>query len=137
MGLDISAECIEHCRRRFHDAVHAQFIVGTGSDLAAVADRSLDAIWSFDVFVHINRAEIERYADEFARVLKPGAIALIHYGTRGGAAGGWRSNLTAEAFTDILQRRGLILEESLAEWSEGAMIHKLSYEDRIAVIRNR
>jgi SAM-dependent methyltransferase len=107
LGIDISATCVEHCRRRFADEAKARFAVGSGADLAGVEDSSIDAIWSFDVFVHINVAEVEGYAAEFRRVLRPGGVGVIHHGGVGGATGGWRSNVTGAAFEEILKRSGL------------------------------
>ena len=134
IGIDISASCIEACRARFADKDHARFEVGSGSDLAAVPTSSIDALWSFDVFVHINRSEVEKYADEFNRVLKPGAIAIVHHGTVGGALGGWRSNLTQEAMMEILGSRGFNIVESVEEWRDGDTSYDLrEYRDRITV----
>ncbi len=135
VGIDISSACIEKCASLFRDNSHARFIVGSGSDLSGVADTSIDVIWSFDVFVHINRREIDAYAREFARVLKPGALAVIHHGTVGGSAGGWRSDLTNEALGEILGSLGLEVESSISQWNDGNQIHELSFEDRITIIR--
>ena len=135
VGVDISSTCIAHCRSRFDGDSRARFAVGSGRDLAEVADCSIDAIWSFDVFVHINLAEVESYAQEFVRVLREGGIAVIHHGAVGGASGGWRSNLTAAALQDILRRRELRIEESITHWVDGATAHQLAYGDLITVIR--
>jgi SAM-dependent methyltransferase len=134
LGIDISSSCVEACRARFGDDDRAQFVVGSGSDLEPVASASIDALWSFDVFVHINRSEVDKYADEFDRVLKPGAIAIIHHGTVGGALGGWRSNLTQDAMMEILHSRGFEIVESVEEWRDGDTTHDLrEYRDRITV----
>ena len=134
IGVDISASCIDACRARFADKDNARFEVGSGSDLQVVPSSSIDALWSFDVFVHINRSEVEKYAEEFDRVLKPGAIAIIHHGTVGGALGGWRSNLTQEAMTEILERHGFRIRESVEEWRDGDATYDLrEYRDRITV----
>lgn len=134
IGVDISASCIDACRARFADRDDARFEVGSGSDLQVVPSSSIDALWSFDVFVHINRSEVEKYAEEFDRVLKPGAIAIIHHGTVGGALGGWRSNLTQEAMLEILERHGFRILESVEEWRDGDTAYDLrEYRDRITV----
>jgi SAM-dependent methyltransferase len=135
IGIDISSTCVDHCRARFGNDARATFTVGSGRDLAAVANNSIDAIWSYDVFVHINAAEVESYVDEFARVLRPTAVAVIHHGGVGGAQGGWRSNLTASALEEMLRRRGLLLERSFDHWADDSTVHSLTYGDRIAVIR--
>ena len=110
-----------------------RFVVGSGRDLSSVPAASIDAIWSFDVFVHINRAEVESYAPEFARVLRPGGVGVIHHGSVGGASGGWRSNLTTEAFHEILSRSGLRPRESLSNWTDGAAVHHLRFGDLITI----
>ena len=135
IGIDISAACIDHCRERFGGDSRATFTVGSGRDLATVADGSIDAIWSYDAFVHINATEVEGYVSEFARVLKPGAVAVIHHGGVGGAAGGWRSNLTTPALHEMVRQHDLFLERSLDHWVAEETVHSLTYGDRIAVIR--
>jgi ubiquinone/menaquinone biosynthesis C-methylase UbiE len=137
VGIDISSTCISHCLGRFGADPRVRFAVGSGHDLAGVADQSIDVIWSFDVFVHINRAEVDGYAGDFARVLRPGGVAIIHHGAIGGASGGWRSNLTAAAFYEILRRHDLLMEESFAHWVDADAVHQLAYGDLITVLRKR
>jgi ubiquinone/menaquinone biosynthesis C-methylase UbiE len=134
-GVDISETCVERCRSRFGGNERATFAVGSGRDLAGLGDASIDAIWSYDAFVHINESEVEAYVEEFARVLRPAAVAVIHHGGVGGAAGGWRSNLTASALQRMVERSGLLLERSLDHWVDGDTMHSLIYGDRISVIR--
>jgi SAM-dependent methyltransferase len=135
VGIDISSTCIAHCRGRFGDDARATFAVGSGRDLAEVADQAIDAIWSFDVFVHINRTEVESYVKEFVRVLRPGGVAIIHHGAMGGASGGWRSNLTVADLQEILRRLELCVDGSFAHWVDGDAVHQLAYGDLITVIR--
>ena len=135
VGIDISSACVAHCQERFAQDSRARFSVGSGSDLADVPARAIDAIWSLDVFVHINRSEVEGYVTEFARVLRPGGVAVIHHGALGGAGGGWRSNLTAAAMHDMLRRNDLLSDESLSYWADGEIVHQLTYGDVITIIR--
>jgi SAM-dependent methyltransferase len=134
VGIDISATCVAHCAKRFSMHPQARFSVGSGRDLAAVASNSIDAIWSFDVFVHINTTDVEGYMAEFVRVLRPGGVAVIHHGAVGGAAGGWRSDLTAAALREITARHGLLTEQTLSRWSDGSEVHDLAYGDFISVL---
>lgn len=135
IGVDISRTCVEHCRNKFGGDKRASFVVGSGRDLAGVADASIDAIWSFDAFVHINRQEVEGYTKEFARVLKPGGVAVVHHGAVGGEHGGWRSNLTEGALRNMLEAQHLPLERSFDRWSDGETVHALQFGDHISVIR--
>ena len=134
IGVDISASCVEVCSKRFAGDPRAQFFVGSGRDLAAVPTGSIDAIWSFDVFVHVNAAEVAGYIADFVRVMRPGAVAVIHHGAVAGTGGGWRSNLTAPVFQAVLAERGLRIRQVLEQWADGDEIHKLTYGDRITVI---
>ena len=131
LGIDISSTCVAHCSERFAGNPRARFVVGSGHDLAASPDRAVDALWSFDVFVHINRAEVEDYAREFRRVLAPGGIGIIHHGAVGGASGGWRSNLTGADMTAILERHGLTVMQSIDHWTDGSTHYPLEYGDLI------
>lgn len=118
-AIDISETCIAECKLRFRDAKNAEFIVGSGSDLKPVADASVDAVWSFDVFVHINKPEFSNYAREFARVLRPGGRGVIQHGAVGGENGGWRSDATTADVATFLQSAGLTVEKQIVEWQDG------------------
>lgn len=137
-GVDISETCVERCRERFGEDDKAEFFVVSGSDLNGVDEASIDVIWSFDVFVHINEPEVKAYAAEFARVLKPGGKGILHHGSLGGGRGGWRSNLTTEAMNRILDEAGLAKEEQFQTWKDGEEEHEAGlYEDVITVFSSR
>lgn len=76
--LDVSERAIAICKERFAMALNIQYLIGTGGDIA-LPDRSVDAIWSYDVFVHINPVDTRSYFREFARILRPGGYAVIHH----------------------------------------------------------
>jgi len=136
VGVDISATCVEVCQKKFGSDSRASFQVGSGTDLKGIDDSSIDTLWSFDVFVHINRREVEGYADEFRRVLKPGGVGIIHHGSVGGALGGWRSNLTHEGMLELLKARGFEIVDSCKEWTDNGVVHQAGlYQDVITVFR--
>jgi ubiquinone/menaquinone biosynthesis C-methylase UbiE len=135
-GIDISAKCIEICSAKFADAQNAQFRVGSGTDLPGVEEESTDIIWSFDVFVHINQPEVQNYVREFRRVLKPGGRVIIHHGSAAGVHGGWRSNLTTEAFNRMLEGQGFKVLEQMTEWKDAqtGKTHEVGlYQDVVTV----
>ncbi len=133
VGIDISSACVEHCRTRFGDPPHAKFLLGSGRDLAPIPTGSIEAIWSYDVFVHINRAEVAAYVLEFQRVLRSGGVAVIHHGAVGGSQGGWRSDLTGADLAAILAQSGLCVINSIDQWTDNAHTYLLPYGDRITV----
>ena len=94
----------------------------------------MDALWSYDVFVHINEPEAASYAREFARVLKPGARGVIQHGAIAGEKGGWRSTLTTESFARILGEAGLRVIRQFDHWEDAGKRHECGlYGDVITV----
>ena len=134
VGIDIAAACIEECRAKFGTDPRAEFHQTSGADLACVSDAGIDVIWSFDVFVHINAAEVAVYLAEFNRVLAPGGRAIVHHGTEAGRNGGWRSNLTDARMSELISEAGLERVAKLERWQGGDAVHALSYGDLISVI---
>lgn len=139
-GLDISKSCVEVCSRRFASLLgdKARFRVNEGNNLPGVADGSVDVIWSFDVFVHINLADIGSYLEEFRRVLRPGGYAVIHHGTTAGHGGGWRSDVTTRELNELVAAKGLEVREQFSDWQDGPERHEVGlYQDQITVIGKR
>lgn len=77
--VDLSQTCLDICRRRFGDHNGVTYVRTDGTSLPGVPDGSVDFIWSFDSFVHVEREVIDAYLAEFCRVLKPGGSFLIHH----------------------------------------------------------
>lgn len=118
IAVDISETSVHECKRRFHDYPSAKFEVGSGEDLSSIENNSIDAVWSFDVFVHINKQQFNSYIVELARVLKPDGIGLIQHGTTGGESGGWRSDVRTSDVNEFLRSSGLVLERQVQSWNE-------------------
>jgi ubiquinone/menaquinone biosynthesis C-methylase UbiE len=117
--VDLTPECIRLCQERFGSSANIKYFVNDGRDLSFVPDASVDRIWSFDVFVHIQRDDIERYVSQFPRILSRGGIAVIHHGAHGSQLKGWRSDMTAEAMCRIAQSCGLSVERQFSSWNGG------------------
>ncbi len=54
-------------------------ILNNGDDFPGVPDASIDFVFSFGAFVHLDVDIIERYLANLRRVLAPGAIVVIQY----------------------------------------------------------
>jgi SAM-dependent methyltransferase len=118
IAVDISPKAIDLCRKKFAGARNARFYLTAGSSLECIADCTIDAVWSFDVFVHINQPETENYLSEIKRVLVPGGCAVIHHPKDGGMQGGCRSRMTAPLFISLLEGRGLTLVRQFDSWGD-------------------
>jgi ubiquinone/menaquinone biosynthesis C-methylase UbiE len=138
--VDVSERPLELCRERFADAENIEFIRSSGSDLAGVADGSIDAVWSFDVFVHVAPVDQAKYLAEIARVLAPGGVAAIHHAdgrNRGFAPSrqGWRSPMSRGLFASLANDSGLRVERQFDSWGADGRYDLGAYADAITVCR--
>ncbi|HYY12970.1 MAG TPA: class I SAM-dependent methyltransferase [Chthoniobacterales bacterium] len=81
--VDPSVECIEACRRRFAADSRIRCFVNDGRSLSMLPDDSVDFVFSFDSFVHLEREIVEAYLSELANKLKLGGKGFIHHSNFG------------------------------------------------------
>ncbi len=82
-GVDISSEMVQLARQNLSGIPHAHAHLGTGSDLFGFESDHFDFVYSYAVFQHIPDAEVVlNYIREARRVLKPGAVACLHFNGR-------------------------------------------------------
>jgi SAM-dependent methyltransferase len=83
IAVDLSDQCIEHCRERFSDSNNIEFHVNDGRSLEMVDDFSVDVAFSFDSLVHAEPDVLAEYLRQLARKLKPTGIGFIHHSNLG------------------------------------------------------
>jgi ubiquinone/menaquinone biosynthesis C-methylase UbiE len=66
-------------RKRFADQPKLEVTLFDGLGLTGVKDESVDAVFSYDVFIHLQHWDIYNYLCEVRRVLRPGGRAVIHH----------------------------------------------------------
>lgn len=76
--VDYHRELLEEVQRNFN-RLNLKFIKNNGSDFPEVADASVDFLFSFGCFVHLDSDLVEQYLANMRRILKPGANVVIHY----------------------------------------------------------
>jgi SAM-dependent methyltransferase len=96
IAVDINAEFFDPLRTMFPHA-NLEFYQPAGFDLRAVASESVDFVFSFGTFVHIEPDGIAQYLAEIRRVLRPGAVAVLQYAAKEKPAG--RANPTFSEMT--------------------------------------
>jgi len=138
--VDVAERPLALCRERFATAQNVQYVLSSGSDLPGVADSSVQAIWSFDVFVHVSPVDQAGYLAEVARVLTPGGVAVIHHadGRNLGdspSRSGWRSPMSRNLFAALASERGLTVEAQFDSWGPGGRYDLGAYHDAITVAR--
>lgn len=132
-AVEVSARALDQCKKRFSSSTNITFFLTQNASLGFIPDKTIDAIWSFDVFVHINPNDTDSYLEEFKRVLVPGGIAVIHHPKDGGLHGGCRSRMTGRLFTALLEKHGLTLIRQFDSWGENGRFNLTRYRDCISV----
>lgn len=113
---DITKKCLKMCKKRFDSAENIEYKL-ISKDLGFIEDNSVDYIWSYDVFVHINPTDIEKYIKEFSRILVDGGFAIIHhagkYSDLRDMKRGWRTFMNMDLFAKIVADHGMeIIEQN-------------------------
>jgi ubiquinone/menaquinone biosynthesis C-methylase UbiE len=117
--VDVTRECIELCKDRFNNFENIDYYVNDGTDLSFLPDSSIDAIWSWDVFVHIRSVEINKYIEQFNRILKNKGTAVIHHSKNGISRVGWRSDMTDMKMMEFCRKHGLLVDSQFEQWQNG------------------
>lgn len=86
-GIDLSQQCVNHCRTRFAGRRDADFVVNDGVSLAGAAGQTYSLIFSFDSLVHADNDAIAAYVPQILELLAPGGIAFIHHSNLGAFPG--------------------------------------------------
>jgi SAM-dependent methyltransferase len=140
IAVDVSERPLELCRERFGDASNITYLLTPGSTLPGIAGGSVDAVWSFDVFVHVAPRDQAQYLSEIARVLAPGGVAVIHHadGRNRGllpSRQGWRAPMSRELFATLATERNLRVERQLDSWGSDGRHDLGPFGDAISVLR--
>jgi SAM-dependent methyltransferase len=138
---DVSERPLELCRERFNGDTCIEYVLSSGSDLLGVEDGSIEAVWSFDVFVHVAPGDQAAYLGEIARVLAPGGAAVVHHSdgrNRGQlpSRSGWRSPMSRRLFAALAVERGLQVECQFDSWGPDGRYDLSAYGDVITVCRS-
>jgi SAM-dependent methyltransferase len=138
--VDVSERPLELCRERFNGDTRILYVLSSGSDLPGVEDGSIDAVWSFDVFVHVAPSDQVAYLEEIARVLAPDGTAVVHHSdgrNRGQQPSrhGWRSPMSRGLFAALAVECGLQVECQLDSWGPGGCFDLSAYADVITVCK--
>jgi ubiquinone/menaquinone biosynthesis C-methylase UbiE len=163
--VDLSPNCIDFCKRRFSKFKNISYYVNDGKNLNFIKDNSIDFIWSYDSFVHMEREVIESYFREFARILRINGKAVIHHPGRRNITlwlnflqkfgkwgvylyqilslgkikrgDGWRSNISKELIKKIAENNHLKVEAQINSWGENFKYNIKLYRDYISILSKK
>jgi len=113
---DISKKCLDICKKRFNSVDKIDYHL-IDKKLEFIDNETIDHVWSYDVFVHINPSDIEKYLKDFSRILKPGGVGIIHHSGKFSKSNeykdGWRTYMDKEQFANFVQKFGMkIIEQN-------------------------
>jgi hypothetical protein len=78
-AVDYYAELLEELKRNFSRHPNIKFVKNNGTDFPGIAARSVDYLFSFGTFVHLEFNAIESYLLNIKSIMKPGANVVIQY----------------------------------------------------------
>jgi SAM-dependent methyltransferase len=138
--VDISERPLELCRERLSTASNVEYVLSAGTELPGIANGSIDAVWSFDVFVHLAPRDQAAYLEEIGRALAPGGVAVVHHSdgrNRGELPSryGWRAPMSRGLFAALAAQRNLRVECHLDSWGPDGRYDLSGYADSITVCR--
>lgn len=129
-AVDCSSEMLRRCARRFEGDPKLALVKNDGRLLASTNDATVDYACAFNVFVQLEVEDAFGYLEEFARVLTPDGVAVIHYADFSGPEGWeyfrrnrpcWAADplergrfrmLTLETMSMLVRRAGLTVERN-------------------------
>lgn len=76
--VDYHQELLNELHRNFRSK-NMIFIKNNGTDFPGIPDNSVDFVFSFGVFVHLDASIIEQYLQNIRPILRPGGNFLLHY----------------------------------------------------------
>jgi len=111
---DISKKCIEICKDRFKSKNNIEYYL-INKRLDFIEKESIDFVWSYDVFVHVNPSDVEKSIENISQILKPGGYAIIHhsgfYSDYKIKNVGWRTYLGHKPFAKFVTNNGMTIIE--------------------------
>jgi cyclopropane fatty-acyl-phospholipid synthase-like methyltransferase len=117
-AVDYHRELLDELSKNFR-APHLHLTKNNGNDFPGIEDRSVDFIFSFGVFVHLDIDIIEAYLRNMRRILKPDGCAVIQYSDKNKEAarahGEVFADTTPEIIRPLVEEAGYrVLEEDTA-----------------------
>jgi SAM-dependent methyltransferase len=126
--VDIVADNVEFCRRRFGGDSRFEFHLCDGMTFPRVPDGSVTLVYCFDAMVHFDSDTVRSYLREMRRVLCPGGRAFCHHSNYVGNPTGdfrqsphWRNFMSRELFAHLAQKEELsVLRAKVIDWGDDA-----------------
>lgn len=126
-AVDYYEELLAEFGKTFARHQNVKLVKNNGTDFPGVAQQSVDYVFSFGCFVHLNQTLIDGYLGHIKTILKPGGHAVIHYSDKNKImareSSGFSEN-TPEQMRALVQRHGyrIIREDTTTMW-HSSIVH--------------
>jgi ubiquinone/menaquinone biosynthesis C-methylase UbiE len=138
IGVDMNRSCVNFCQRRFLHLANVEFHENDGRSLGMIGEQTIDFVWSFDSFVHLESNVTDAYMAEIARVLLPGGRCCIHHPgkpTEIQRARGLRSMVEVDTFALIAKAHGLHVVSQVDSWGPDGSCNTRLFADYITTLQ--
>ncbi len=135
--VDLSPNCINACKKRFKDDSYITYHFNDGTSLEMVPDNTIDFVFCFDSFVHVETETINSYLSQLSRKLTRNGVGFIHHSNLGNytdsATGAlptfinnphWRATtMTARSFKKFCEEADMqCISQEIINWGEDSKI---------------
>lgn len=132
--VDLAAQCIDACQKRFAGASHLSYHVNDGLSLDCVPERSVDFAFSYDSLVHAEAPVLESYLRQLAGKLTSDGVGFIHHSNLAAIVDvqpgepppdiHWRAHdMSAERFVEACGAAGLqCIAQETVDWGGTARL---------------
>ena len=132
-AVDFYPELMAELRRNFPQP-HIVEVLNNGSDFPGVPDASVDFVFSFGTFVHIDCDIVESYLRNLRRVMRPDGQIVLQYPDKTKKVArdnpGFAENTPARMRALVEATGYTILEEDILRLPHSAMIRFVPPQDR-------
>ena len=104
--VEVSNKCLDICKKKYKDYDNVEYNLLEDINLRFINDRIVDFVFSYDVFVHIDKRETEKYFAEFNRVLMEDGLLIFHYSKVGDIYGNFFSRFDEHDFLELISNYG-------------------------------
>lgn len=123
--VDYHPELLAELRRSFNKP-NMRFIANGGCDFPGIQGESVDFVFTFGCFVHLDVHLIKGYLENIRRILRPGGNAVVHYSDKSkimAQVNASFSENTPERMREMVSQSGFrILEEDLTTMWHSSLV---------------
>ena len=123
--VDYHPELLAELRRSFNKP-NMKFVKNDGYDFPGIPEASVDFVFCFDCFVHLDAHLIRAYLENIGRILRPGGNAVVHYSDKSkimAQVNAGFSDNTPERMRQMVTESGFrVLEEDLTTMWHSSLI---------------